>query len=265
MLISKLNITSPDLNVMLKACLKASRAITRDFGEIEHLHISQKSIKNFTANTDNKTENIIKNILSEARPDHGFLLEESGEIKGQNEFRWIVDPLDGSNNFANAIPHFAISIALEYRSEIISGMIYNPINNDLFYAEKNCGAFHNDKRIRPSAKNTNSQSIISTTFPHAPSLEENSEFYTTLQRIQQNHSIRANGAVALDLCAVAKGMYSGYYAIDVNYWDVAAGSIIINESGGKISTLSNNNQWVKNRGCIAGSTYTHQSILEMTS
>ncbi len=262
MLISKLNINSPDLNVMLKACLKASRSIIRDFGEIEHLQMSQKSLKTFTANTDKKAEKIIHTVLKDARPQHGFLLEEGGEIKGQNDFRWIVDPLDGSNNFANAIPNFAISIALEYRSEIISGMIYNPITNDLFYAEKNCGAFVNDKKMRMSTKENNTHKIIGLSLPHKDSISRD-KFYALLSNIPENISIRISGSAALDLCSVAKGTYKGYYSMDSNYWDIAAGSIIIKEAAGKITNCHNKSLIHNNDGCIAGTLHTHNELTKL--
>ena len=220
---------SANLNVMIKAAEKASRALIRDFGEIEKLQVSIKGPTDFVSNADLKAEKIIIEELNKARPYYSIISEEDGskENKDKNN-TWIIDPIDGTTNFLHGVPHFAISIALKSGDEIVSGIIYDPIKDEMFYAEKDNGAFFNNQRIRVSKKR-----------------ELNSCLFATggLIKSEINLPLRRSGSAALDVAYVAAGRYDGYFENNLNLWDIAAGIIILKEAGGTINEidLSQNN------------------------
>jgi myo-inositol-1(or 4)-monophosphatase len=262
MITNRLHITSAQLNLMLSAALKASRGLLRDFGEVEHLQVSKKGPGNFVTRADRRAEQVIVEVLQKARPEYSFLLEESGEIKGTDpEHRWIVDPLDGTSNFLHAIPHFAISIALEKNGEIISGIVYDPLKDELFYAQKGRGAYVNDRRLRVSAREDFTDSLIGIAFPRA--YEEGSkEFFSKIQEInQQASALRRSGSSALDLCYVAAGRYDGYAAVNLQPWDMAAASLIILEAGGFISDFHGRKDFLNAQQVCAGNEKIHQALL----
>ena len=218
---------SPNLNIMIKASEKASKIIIRDFGEIENLQVSKKSPTDFVTNTDIKVEKIIIEELKKARPNFSILSEESGEENNNdNKNTWIIDPIDGTVNFLHGIPHFAISIALRSDDEIISGLIFDPIKNEMFFAEKNNGAFFNNHRIRVSKKNNINDCLFAT----------NDKIITEL-----NFPNRKSGCAALDMAYVAAGRYDGYFQKNLNLWDIAAGIILIKEAGGIINEIDLDN------------------------
>ena len=225
-----MNSVSPDLYLMIKACEKASKVLIRDFGEIEKLQVSIKGPSDFVTNSDYKAEKIIINELSKSKKKYYLISEESGKIENENKSGcWIIDPIDGTTNFLNGIPHFAISIALKIKNEIISGVIYDPIKDEMFYAEKNNGAYLNNKRIRVSKKNNVDNSLFAT--------GGKNEIKTKL-------NIRRFGSASLDLAYVAAGRYDGFFQKNLSLWDVAAGLILIKESGGKVNEINlekNNN------------------------
>ena len=225
-----MNSVSPDLYLMIKACEKASKVLIRDFGEIEKLQVSIKGPSDFVTNSDYKVEKIIINELSKSKKKYYLISEESGKIENENKSGcWIIDPIDGTTNFLNGIPHFAISIALKIKNEIISGVIYDPIKDEMFYAEKNNGAYLNNKRIRVSKKNNVDNSLFAT--------GGKNEIKTKL-------NIRRFGSASLDLAYVAAGRYDGFFQKNLSLWDVAAGLILIKESGGKVNEINlekNNN------------------------
>ena len=225
-----MNSVSPDLYLMIKACEKASKVLIRDFGEIEKLQVSIKGPSDFVTNSDYKVEKIIINELSKSKKKYYLISEESGKIENENKNGcWIIDPIDGTTNFLNGIPHFAISIALKIKNEIVSGVIYDPIKDEMFYAEKNNGAYLNNKRIRVSKKNNVDNCLFAT--------GGKNEIKTKL-------NIRKFGSASLDLAYVASGRYDGFFQKDLSLWDVAAGLILIKESGGKINEINlekNNN------------------------
>ena len=225
-----MNSVSPDLYLMIKACEKASKVLIRDFGEIEKLQVSIKGPSDFVTNSDYKAEKIIINELSKSKKKYYLISEESGKIENENKNGcWIIDPIDGTTNFLNGIPHFAISIALKIKNEIISGVIYDPIKDEMFYAEKNNGAYLNNKRIRVSKKNNVDNSLFAT--------GGKNEIKTKL-------NIRRFGSASLDLAYVAAGRYDGFFQKNLSLWDVAAGLILIKESGGKANEINlekNNN------------------------
>ena len=225
-----MNSVSPDLYLMIKACEKASKVLIRDFGEIEKLQVSIKGPSDFVTNSDYKVEKIIISELSKSKKKYYLISEESGKIENENKSGcWIIDPIDGTTNFLNGIPHFAISIALKIKNEIVSGVIYDPIKDEMFYAEKNNGAYLNNKRIRVSKKNNVDYCLFAT--------GGKNEIKTKL-------NIRKFGSASLDLAYVAAGRYDGFFQKNLSLWDVAAGLILIKESGGKINEINlekNNN------------------------
>ena len=213
---------SPHLNIMIKASEKASKVLIRDFGEIEKLQVSKKGPSDFVTNSDLKTEKIIIEELKKAKPNYSILSEEKGTEKNKDKKTWIIDPIDGTINFLHGIPHFAISIALQDNKEIIAGLIYDPIKDEMFYAEKNNGAFFNNQRIRVSKRNNLSECL-----------------FVTSGRIESNYdfSFRKSGSAALDLAYVAAGRFDGYFQKSLNIWDIAAGIIILKEAGGLTNQL----------------------------
>lgn len=229
---------SPALNVMVKAAEKAARGLVRDFGELEQLQVSVKGVSDFVSAADLRAEKVIRQELSKARPGYGFLLEEGGEIVGEDKSqRWIVDPLDGTTNFLHGIPHFAISIALERDGEIITGLIYNPITADTFWAEKGNGAFFNDRRMRVSGRRRIDESVIATGIPHK-GRGEAAPYLRQLKNVMgQTAGIRRMGAASLDLAWVAAGRYDGYWEWGLKPWDVAAGVLMVREAGGYVSGI----------------------------
>jgi len=214
---------SANLNVMIKAAEKASRALIRDFGEIEKLQVSIKGPTNFVSNADLKAEKIIIEELKKARPNYSIISEEDGsESNKDKKNTWVIDPIDGTTNFLHGVPHFAISIGLKSENEIISGLIYDPIKDEMFYAEKDKGAFFNNQRIRVSKKK-----------------EINSCLFATggKSKNEIDLPLRRSGSAALDMAYVAAGRYDGYFQNDLNLWDIAAGIIILKEAGGMINEI----------------------------
>ena len=214
---------SANLNIMIKAAEKASRALIRDFGEVEKLQVSAKGPTDFVSNADLKAEKIIIEELKKARPYYSIISEEDGtEINKDKNNTWIIDPIDGTTNFLHGVPHFAISIALKSNDEIVSGLIYDPIKDEMFYAEKESGAFFNNQRIRVSQKKELNGCLFAT---GGFSINE------------INLPIRKSGSAALDIAYVAAGRYDGYFQNGLNLWDIAAGIIILKEAGGLINEI----------------------------
>ena len=225
-----MNSISANLNVMIKACEKASKILIRDFGEIEKLQVSKKGPVDFVTNADLKTEKIIIEELKKAKPNFSIISEESGVENNKDKKNiWIIDPIDGTINFLHGIPHFAISIALMSNNEIISGLIFDPIKDEMYFSEKNKGAFLNNQRLRVSKKNLLDDCLFA-------SNQEGVKF--------SDLNIRCSGSAALDLAYVASGRYDGYFHNKINIWDVAAGALMVEEAGGIVNDLkkfSNNN------------------------
>lgn len=230
---------SANMNVIIKAAEKAGRSLIRDFGEVEQLQVSRKGPGDFVSAADKRAEEIIYEELKKARPDYSFLMEESGEVKGENpDYCWIVDPLDGTTNFLHGVPHWCISIALEERGEIIAGVVFDPAKNELFRAERGKGAFIKNKRLRVSGRNTLETALVTTGAPKRArdTVDQFMAEYTTM--IDKVPGLRRYGAAALDLAYVAAGRFEGFWERDLNAWDIAAGHLIVVESGG-ISTRIN--------------------------
>jgi len=218
-----MNSISANLNIMIKAAEKASKVLIRDFGEVEKLQVSVKGPSNFVTNADKKAEKIIIEELSKSRKKFSILSEEIGEIKNSDINNvWIIDPIDGTINFLHGVPHFAISIALKSNNEIISGLIFDPIKNEMFYAEKNNGAYFNNKRMKVSKKKILEECLFAT---------------GGKKEIKSNLNTRKFGSAALDMAYVAAGRYDGYFQNYLHLWDIAAGIIIVKEAGGKINEI----------------------------
>tara|TARA_B100000242_G_C43012614_1_gene470818 strand:- start:61 stop:807 length:747 start_codon:yes stop_codon:yes gene_type:complete len=221
-----MNSISPILNLMIKACEKASKVIIRDFGELENLQVSRKGPKDFVTKTDKRVEKILMDELRKSKKNYSFITEETGTIlnKDKKNF-WIIDPIDGTTNFLHGIPHFAISIALQQEDEIQVGLIFDPIKNEIFYAERNNGSYFNNNRIRVSNKSNFEDCLFAS----------NSEGIKT---IYPKLNLRNTGCAALDLAYVGCGRFDGYFHNEINLWDVAAGKIIIEEAGGKVNNIN---------------------------
>jgi myo-inositol-1(or 4)-monophosphatase len=237
---------SANLNIMIKASEKASKILIRDFGEIENLQVLKKGPTDFVTNSDLKAEKIILDELTKARPGYSVISEENGIKKNKDKNNtWIIDPIDGTINFLHGIPHFAISIALRSKDEILSGLIFDPIKNEMFFAEKNNGAFYNNQRIRVSKKNQINNCLFAT----GGNIEK-----------ELNLPFRKSGCAALDMAYVAAGRYDGYFQNNLNLWDIAAGIILIKEAGGVINEIDLLNN--KNIKVIASSPDINQKLLE---
>jgi len=241
-----MNSISANLNIMIKASEKASKILIRDFGEIEKLQISVKGPSDFVSSADTKAEKIIISELMKAKKNYSILSEEDGsKINTDSKNIWIIDPIDGTTNFLHGVPHFAISIALKSDNEIVSGVIYDPIKDEMFYAEKNNGAFFNNQRIKVSKKKDIQSCLFGT---------------GGKEKIETDLITRKSGSAALDMAYVAAGRYDGYFQNNLNLWDIAAGIIIVKEAGGAINeiNLSENNN-IKIR---ASSTAINEKMLE---
>lgn len=223
---------SPELSVMIKAAEKAARSLIRDFGEVEQLQVSQKGPGDFVSAADRRAEEIIFEELKHARPKYGFLMEESGVVEGTENKRFIIDPLDGTTNFLHGIPHWAISIALEVDDEVTVGVIYDPVKDELFTAEKNNGAFMRRKRLRVSGRRDLMQATIATGAPRRAATKQEQFLKEYKAVLNVAPGLRRFGAAALDLAYVAAGRYEGFWERDLKAWDVAAGILIIKEAGG---------------------------------
>lgn len=230
---------SANINVMVRAADKAARQLRRDFGEVENLQVSRKGPADFVSAADLRAEKILREELSRARPDYGFLMEESGRSGGadEQEHRWIVDPLDGTTNFLHGLPHFAISIALEQRGELVAGVIYDPIKDETFHAERGAGAFLNDRRVRVSSRRNLPDALIATGTPYKGH-GDHAQFLVEVEAVMAEVAgIRRWGAAALDLAYVAAGRYDGFWERDLSSWDVAAGIVLVREAGGYVSQV----------------------------
>jgi myo-inositol-1(or 4)-monophosphatase len=230
------------LNVMIRAAERAGRALIRDFGEVEQLQVSRKGPADFVSTADLKAEKTVRQELERARPGYNFLMEESGETKGTNpDFTWIVDPLDGTTNFLHGLPHFCVSIGLAQHDQVVAGVIYDPIKDEVFWAEKNEGAYLNDRRLRVSARKQLADSVLATGIPFRihEGNKVNEKFIAQLQTVMGRLSgVRRFGSAALDLAYVAAGRYDGYWENGLNKWDVAAGILIVREAGGFVTEIS---------------------------
>ena len=259
-----MKLSSANINVMVKACRKASKILIRDFGEIENLQVSLKGPGDFVTASDKKVEKILIEELQKARPNYSILSEEIGEINNDKSFKWIIDPIDGTANFLHGIPHFAISIGLEHDKEIICGIIYDPIKDEMFVAEKGNGSYLNNQRMRVSSRSKLKDCIV---FTGGPKLEsKNKEL--ALEEYKKFSSkilipIRKLGSASLDMAYVAAGRCDGFWQRNLNYWDIAAGIILVKEAGGFVTDFEGENRYVENKTILATNSKINKEMIEI--
>jgi len=251
------------MNVMIAAARKAGRGLTRDFGEVEQLQVSVKGPGNFVSAADHRAEDVLYRELARARPGYGFLMEERGAIAGSDKtHRWIVDPLDGTTNFLHGIPLFAISIALEREGEIVCGLIYNPILDELYTAERGQGAFVNSRRLRVANRKSLADSLIGVGIPHRGRAGQE-RFLTECKALMGATSgLRRTGSAAIDLAWVAAGRIDGFLERDLKPWDLAGGTILVREAGGYVTDLAGGHRMFDDGSVVAGNQAIHRALLK---
>jgi myo-inositol-1(or 4)-monophosphatase len=254
---------SPALNVMVAAARKAGRPLVRDFGELENLQISMKGPADFVTSADKRTEQILIDELSKARPGYGFLCEETGGTSGADKtHRFIIDPIDGTTNFMHGIPHFAISIGLEREGQLVSGLIYNPVTDDLFTAEKGHGAYLNDKRLRAAARKNMGEAVIATGLPFMGK-EGHARARAELAVVMDaTAGVRRFGAASLDMAYVAAGRFDGFWEHDLKAWDVAAGIVLVREAGGMVTNLKGGSDALEH-GIACANEHLHPQLIKL--
>jgi myo-inositol-1(or 4)-monophosphatase len=249
---------SPILNVMGNAALKAARGLIRDFGEVEQLQVSVKGPGEFVSTADLKAERTLKAELTKARPGYALLFEEGGAEPGSDlRHRWIVDPLDGTTNFLHGIPHFAISIALERDGEIVAGVIYEPIRDEMYWAEKGLGAYVNDRRLRVSARRQLGEAVIGTGMPFGVCADSQVYMATLASVMGATSGVRRMGSAALDLAYVAAGRYDGFWEFGLSPWDIAAGILLVREAGGYVSDMAGGHDMMGSGDVLAANDHLH--------
>ena len=249
------------INVMVNAAIRAGRSLTRSFGEIEKLQVSLKGPADYVSEADHRSEKMLFDDLKKARPNYGFLMEESGTVEGtDNSNRWIIDPLDGTLNFLHGIPHFSISIGLERDREIFAGVIYDPINDQMFWAEQGKGAFLNDRRIRVSTRRNVQEGLFATGIPFA-GRKGHEAYLKQLENVMAGTSgVRRTGSAALDLAYVATGRYDGFWEKGIKAWDIAAGIALVREAGGVITDYQGGKDMLNKGEVIASNVDIHKPL-----
>jgi myo-inositol-1(or 4)-monophosphatase len=250
------------MHVMIAAARKAGRGLTRDFGEIEHLQVSVKGPGNFVTAADHRSEETLFRELTKARPGYGFLMEERGSVEGPDRtHRWIVDPLDGTTNFLHGIPIFSIAIALEREQEIVAAVVYNPILDELYTAEKGKGAFVNNRRLRVAARKTLADCVIAIGIPHR-GRGDHSRFLVECQALMgQLAGIRRTGSAAIDLAWVAAGRFDGFVEHNLGAWDMAAGLHLVREAGGFVTDLDGGQAMFETGSIVAGNQAVQKALI----
>ncbi len=259
---------SATITVMIRAAFAAAKNLKRDFGEVEHLQISEKGPGDFVSHADIKAERTLRTELLKTRPDYGFLGEEGTEIKGDGRNRWIVDPLDGTTNFLHGVPHFAISIGLERDGEIIAGVIYQPISDELFWAEKGNGAFVDtptarSRRLRVSGRKDPARALVGTGIPHIGKGDHPAYFSKIAAVAAQTAGVRRWGAAALDLAFVAAGRFDAFFEFNLSPWDVAAGLLLVREAGGFVGDMSGQPYALGGASILASNVGLRDSMVEI--
>lgn len=256
--------SSPTLNVMTAAARKAGRPLVRDFGELENLQISMKGPADFVTSADTRTERILIEELSKARPGYGFLGEEGGIVEGKDKsHRFIIDPIDGTTNFMHGVPHFAISIALEREGQLVAGVLYNPVTDDLYTAEKGHGAYHNNKRLRVAGRKELGPCLLATGFPFKgrPGHEQSLAEIETMMGLTAG--IRRFGTASLDLAYVAAGRFDGFWERGIQAWDMAAGILLVREAGGMVADLDGGTDMLTKGSILVANEYLQPQLLKL--
>jgi len=259
-----MRLNSPQINLITKASMKASRSLIRDFGEIENLQVSAKGPGDFVTSADKRTEKILIDELQKAHPEYGIVTEEIGIINKSNiKNRWIIDPIDGTMNFLNGVPQFAISVGYEEDGEIKCGVIFNPIMNEMFCAEKGNGAYLNNSRIRVSNKKKIQDSLLVTGGPKMTSKIKDKIFSEYINVSKNVSNVRKFGSAALDMAYVACGRFDGYWQRELNYWDIAAGIIIIKEAGGFVDFFEEDANYPLKKNILASNSNINNELKDL--
>jgi myo-inositol-1(or 4)-monophosphatase len=243
---------SANLNLMIKAARKAGRALVKDFREVENLQVSSKGPGDFVTRADREAERSIKEDLRTARPSYGWVGEETGEEAGEDPTRrWLVDPLDGTTNFLHGLPHWAVSIALEHKGEIVSAVVFDAAKDEMFWAEKGGGAFMNDARLRVSGRRSLTDAILGTGVPHMGKATLPATLQDLARVMPVCSGVRSHGAAALDLAYVAAGRFDGYWERGLKPWDMAAGLLLVKEAGGFVGPVREGRDMLESGSVIA--------------
>ena len=255
---------SATINVMQAAARKAARGLIRDFGEVENLQVSRKGPADYVTEADRRAERILRAELAKARPGFGLLMEESGETEGEDtRRRWIVDPLDGTTNFLHGIPHFAISIGLEEDGAMVAGVVYEPLRDELFWAEKGVGCYLNRRRLRVSSRRRLSEAVLATGIPFKGRAGKHAFLATVESAIDNTAGIRRLGSAALDLAYVAAGRYDGFWEFGLSPWDVAAGIVLVREAGGFVTDIAGRPAAIGGGSILAANDRLHGAVRQM--
>ena len=254
---------SANLTIMINAARKAGRALVKDFREVENLQVSSKAAGDFVSRADIASEKIIRDMLTEARPNYGWCGEESDPVEGKDPTRrWIVDPLDGTTNFLHGLPHWAISIALEFKGEIVAAVVFDPAKDELFVAEKGKGAFMNDRRLRVSNRDRMIECIFATGVPFASKKTLPATLQDLAHLMPACAGVRRWGAAALDLAYVAAGRYDGYWERELNAWDIAAGLLLVREAGGFVGPIREGESVLERGEIVAANTAVFEQLVK---
>lgn len=252
----------PFLNTAVKAARRAGQLINRAAQDVGHLTVSKKGHADFVSEVDRRSEEVVIRTLSEAYPDHAFLGEEGGAT-GSSEYQWIIDPLDGTTNFLHGLPLYAVSIALAHKGVIVQGVVYDPVRNDLFTASRGSGAFLNDRRIRVSPQTRMEDALIGTGFPFTTMEYQEKYLRMFAEVMRKTAGIRRPGSASLDLAFVAAGRYDGFWELNLKPWDIAAGTLLIQEAGGLVSDLEGNQQFLETGHVVAGTPKIFSQLLSL--
>ncbi len=257
-------IRSPLMTVMVDAVMKAARGLRRDFGEIENLQVSRKGPADFVTIADQRAEKTLREALQKARPDYGLVMEEGGVVEGRDpSHRWHIDPLDGTLNFLHGLPHFCVSVGLERDGVPVAGVIYDPVKDELFIAERGKGSFVNNKRMRVSNRDEMLDTVIGTGIPSI-AVQDHPSYLAQLAAVMLNSAgVRRSGSAALDLAYVAAGRYDGYWEKGVKSWDFVAGALMIREAGGFVTDYSGRDKIIGGDEVLAGNEAVHRNLLAL--
>nr|WP_298207224.1 inositol monophosphatase family protein [Ferrovum sp.] len=251
-LIEKFTTMHPQLNVAIKAARRAGNLIQRAAQDVGRLTVSKKAHADFVSEVDRAAEQVILEVLQEAYPDHAFLGEEGG-ASGDSPYCWIIDPLDGTTNFLHGFPLYSVSIALTHQGIVTQGVVYDPVHNDLFTATRGSGAFLNDRRIRVSGRTRLDESLIGTGFPYSHMTHQERYLRMMAEVMRKTAGLRRPGSAAIDLAYVAAGRYDAFWELDLKAWDIAAGTLLIQEAGGLVSDLDGEGRFLETGNVVAGS------------
>lgn len=251
------------MNVMAQTAMKAGRSLVRDFGEVQNLQVSIKGPGDFVSQADRKAEKIVFDELSRARPGYGFLMEESGVVEGSDgQHRWIIDPLDGTTNFLHGIPVFSVSIALERQGVLVAGVVYDPLSDELFVAERGGGAYLNDRRLRVAGRRRLDESVVCCGIPHIGKGDAKIFVPELAQMMAGTVGVRRTGSAALDLAYVAAGRFDGFWEDGLSPWDMAAGIVLIREAGGFVTDKRGGDTMIESGDVVAGNDAISGQLLE---